>query len=335
MEQKTHISNVLESNDCKDQYDTQVKRILSDKTVLAWILKYTTSEFNEYPIPLIKQCIEGTPEVGTHRVFPSLAPEAITGIDTVDKVPGEGQVTYDIRFCVNTPARERIKMIINVEGQKNFHPGYDLVTRGVFYCARMISAQKETEFTKDDYDSIKKVYSIWICMNVPEYAEHTITSYKMGQYPIYGMLKEKFRYDLMELVLVCLGKADSKNKGNSLHGMLDTLLSPDMKPVEKEKILSDEYGIETTAELEGGLRQMCNLSDLVEERGIQKGLALGIERGIEQGIEQGIERGIETGKINTLLSLVRDGLLSAEEAAKRTDMTVEEIQNLLLSRKEE
>ena len=80
---------------------------------------------------------------------------------------------------------------------------------------------------------------------------------------------------------------------------------------------------------------MCNLSDLVEERGIQKGLALGIERGIEQGIEQGIERGIETGKINTLLSLVRDGLLSAEEAAKRTDMTVEEIQNLLLSRKEE
>lgn len=30
------------------------------------------------------------------------------------------------------------------------------------------------------------------------------------------------------------------------------------------------------------LRQMCNLSDLVEERGIQKGLVLGIEQGEEQ-----------------------------------------------------
>ena len=56
---------------------------------------------------------------------------------------------------------------------------------------------------------------------------------------------------------------------------------------------------------------------------------------LEAGWQQGLEQGIETGKINTLLSLVRDGLLSAEEAAKRTDMTVEEIQNLLLSRKEE
>ena len=56
---------------------------------------------------------------------------------------------------------------------------------------------------------------------------------------------------------------------------------------------------------------------------------------LEAGWQQGLEQGKETGKINTLLSLVRDGLLSAEEAAKRTDMTVEEIQNLLLSRKEE
>ena len=28
---------------------------------------------------------------------------------------------------------------------------------------------------------------------------------------------------------------------------------------------------------------MCNLSDLIEERGIEKGIAQGIEQGIEQG----------------------------------------------------
>ena len=56
---------------------------------------------------------------------------------------------------------------------------------------------------------------------------------------------------------------------------------------------------------------------------------------LEAGWQQGLEQGKETGKINTLLSLVRDGLLSAEEAAKRTDMTVDEIQDLLLSWKED
>ena len=29
MKQKTHISNVLEGNDCKDRYDTEVKKILA------------------------------------------------------------------------------------------------------------------------------------------------------------------------------------------------------------------------------------------------------------------------------------------------------------------
>lgn len=33
-------------------------------------------------------------------------------------------------------------MIINVEAQKDFHPGYAVPSRGVFYGARMISAQK-------------------------------------------------------------------------------------------------------------------------------------------------------------------------------------------------
>ena len=252
---------------------------------------------------------EGEPEVGTHRVFPSLAPEAITGLDTVDKVPGEGEVTYDVRFTVLTPTAERIKLIINVESQKKFNPGYDIVTRGIFYCTRMVAAQKETEFTGSDYDSIKKVYSIWISMENPFYAQHTITSYRLSEHPLYGIPPEKKRYDLMELVLVCLGTPEAENKGNELHGLLDTLFSPELAPQEKETILYNDYHIETTVELEGGLREMCNLSDLIEEKGIQ------------QGIEQ--------GRLTTLISLVQDGLLPVEEAAKRAELTVEDFKKLV------
>jgi len=97
----------------------------------------------------------------------------------VDKVPGEGTITYDIRFYAVTPTKNRIKLILNVEAQKEFDTGYDLVTRGIFYCARMISAQKGTEFKKSNYNDLKKVYSIWICMNVSKDLEYTITSYKL------------------------------------------------------------------------------------------------------------------------------------------------------------
>jgi len=150
MKSNTHISNVLEGNDNKDRYDAEVKKILSDKTVLSWILKYTVAEFDGYPVEDIRECIEGEPEVGTHRVYPGHTPEAISGLATEDKVPGEGVVTYDVRFFVITPGKERIKLIVNVEGQKKFHPGYDLVTRSVFYCARMLSAQLDTEFTGEN-----------------------------------------------------------------------------------------------------------------------------------------------------------------------------------------
>lgn len=290
--------------------------------MLSWILKYTTSEFKDYPIELIRTCIEGEPEVGTHRIFPSLAPdiykdkslpEAITGLDTVDKVPGEGEVTYDVRFTVLTPTAERIKLIINVESQKKFNPGYDIVTRGIFYCTRMVAAQKETEFKGSNYDDIKKVYSIWISIENPLYAQHTITSYRLSEHPLYGSLPEKKRYDLMELVLVCLGNSNSENKGNDLHGLLDTLFSAELAPQEKETILYNDYHIETTVEMEGGLREMCNLSDLIEEKGIEKG--------IQQGIEQ--------GRLTTLISLVQDGLLPVEEAAKRAELTVEAFEKLL------
>lgn len=36
--------------------------------------------------------------------------------------------------------------------------------------------------------------------------------------------------------------------------------------------MTDEYGMIMTEELEGRMQKMCNLSELVEERGIKKGI---------------------------------------------------------------
>ena len=45
---------------------------------------------------------------------------------------------------------------------------------------------------------------------------------------------------------------------------------------------------------------------------------------MEKGIAKGREEGIKEGTINVLISLVKDGILSISDAAKRADMSVAE-----------
>ena len=116
----------------------------------------------------------------------------------------------------------------------------------------------------------------------------------------------------MELVLVCLGAQNAENTGNELHGLLDTLFSSELAPQEKETILSNDYHIETTVELEGGLREMCNLSDLIEERGIEKGIEQGIEQGDRLRLMSQIKKKLAKGK-------------SLEQIADELEETVENI----------
>ena len=61
-------------------------------------------------------------------------------------------------------------------------------------------------------------------------------------------------------------------------GSLQTLLMPIFSrviPFEEKKKTIREYGMEISDTEEGKVNLMCNLSDLIEERGIQKGLELG------------------------------------------------------------
>lgn len=176
------------------------------------------------------------------------------------------------------PDTETVGMIINVEAQNKFYENYDLVTRGVFYCARMLSTQIRNEESAEEYKQLKKVYSIWICMHVPKNSEYSITSFRMKKDERYGHMKSisNRRYDLMELVIVCLGSPEGAAKGTELHQLLNTVLSEKLTPQEKQKIMKEEYHIVTTVELEGGLAKMCNLSDYIEEKGIEKGIEQGL-----------------------------------------------------------
>ena len=43
------------------------------------------------------------------------------------------------------------------------------------------------------------------------------------------------------------------------------------------------------------MQTMCNLSENILERGLEKGMQEGLEKGMQEGIEKGMQEGIEKG----------------------------------------
>ena len=183
---------------------------------------------------------------------------------------------YDIRFLATAPSSgQLIQLIIGVEAQNEFDPSYPLIKRAIYYCSRMITAQKGTEFVHSEYQKIKKVVSIWVCMAPPNERKNSITRYHMTEENLVGNVKEPVRnYDLIDVVMLCLGGEDRENYGGVLR-LLDVLLSPKAGEAKKRQVLQQEFDIPMTETLEAEVRKMCNLSQGV--------MALGIEQGIEKG----------------------------------------------------
>ena len=314
MQIKSNIAKVVEEVNYKAQYDAEIKKILSDPQILAWILKYTVREFTDVSIQEIIPCIEGNPEVAEHSVHPGYYVNPIEGeVTEVTELTAQ-RVTYDIRFKVRVPKLGLLGMIINVEAQNKFYESYDLVSRGVFYCARMLSTQIRNEESAVEYDHLQKVYSIWICLDAPLNSEYTITSYHMQREDVFGHMAStaNWRFDLMEMVMVCLGRPEHAADGTQLHQLLTTVLSESLTPQEKIDTMKKNYEIITTVELEGRLAKMCNLSDYIEEKymaiGLERGMERGLQRGMEKGMQQGLQQGMEKGMQQGLQQGLQQGM---------------------------
>lgn len=230
------------------------------------------------PNEIADKYIEGQPQVSAVPVLPDEGGPLISGLDTEDKSLHEGSITYDIRFRAIAPGTgEPIALIINLEAQNDYYPGYPLIKRGIYYCSRMISSQYGREFTGSQYDKIKKVYSIWICMNPPKSRENTITRYRLIEEQLVGEAREPVRnYDLLSIIMLCLGGPDGANYDGVLR-MLDVLLGSEMSEAEKRRILENEYEIPMTQSIEQEVSVMCNLSKGVADRAQTKSLMTSIK----------------------------------------------------------
>ena len=289
MTTESTLAKMISTAGEKAAYDRACKRLLANKIILAWIMKSCLEEYRDCEISEIaSKYIEGEAQISEVAVHPDEEAEfqQITGLNTEDNTINEGTVTYDIRFRAIVPGTgEKISLIINIEAQNDFYPGYPIVKRNLYYCCRLVSSQYGTEFTNSHYEKIKKVYSIFICMNPPNYRKNTINQYSIQEEKVLGLYEENvLNYDMLTALIICLGDADAEEATGILK-LLEVLLSTERSTEEKKKILQEDFNIKMTQELEREVSEMCNLSDGVERKGIAKGIVEGIATSIRKLME--------------------------------------------------
>ena len=293
MEVETQLAKLIQVTNEKAKYDTQVKKLLANEAILAWILKTCTEEFASYSPNEIIKCIEGKPEISEKAVHSdeldaedaaelTSSDKSVEGSNTEDVSIKEHTIYYDVRVNASAPGNgQPIQLIINVEAQLDTAPGYPIEKRAIYYCCRLISAQYGTVFNHSEYGKIRKVYSIWFCPNSAKKRENTIKKISLEESSMYGELESrKSDTDLLQAIIVNLGDPDQPVDSRILR-LMNVLLSNKKDVQTKQKVMQDEFHIAMTMELESEVSELCNLSQGIYNEGINVGLDKGIEGAVE------------------------------------------------------
>lgn len=271
----TEIANAVNAAGDKAQYDTHVKRLLAQKSILAHILVKTVDEFKGMKPEDVVKYIEGEPSISVVPVEPGLsnmektdaAGQRIVGLNTENAEINEGLVRFDIIFYVRMK-NGLSQIIVNIEAQKDEPTEYKILNRAIFYVSRLISSQKERDFVNTNYDDIKQVFSIWICMNMDD---NSLSHIHLTKDELLKPCNWKGNLDLLNIVLIGItNEIPEHDEKYEMHRLIGALLSSELKEQEKLDIIEHEYNIPISQEFREDVRIMCNLSTGIEEKATEK-----------------------------------------------------------------
>ena len=190
------------------------------------------------------------------------------------------------------------QIIINVEAQKDEPTGYEILNRAIFYVSRLISSQKERDFENSSYDDIKRVYSIWVCMNMEE---SSMSHVHLTKEDLIGSYEWKGNLDLLNIIMLGLAKnLPEHDETYELHRLLGALLSQELTIDEKLNIIGNEYDIPIEENFRKDVSVMCNLS---------------------QGI-------VDDAKAEIILNMFKKGY-TLEQIADVTEKSISEIEKIV------
>ena len=241
----------------------------------------TVDEFKGMKPEDVVKYIEGEPSISVVPVEPGLANmektdaagQRIVGLNTENAEINEGLVRFDIIFYVRMPSIVGRKnglsqIIVNIEAQKDEPTEYKILNRAIFYVSRLISSQKERDFVNTNYDDIKQVFSIWICMNMDD---NSLSHIHLTKDELLKPCNWKGNLDLLNIVLIGITNGiPEHDEKYEMHRLIGALLSSELKEQEKLDIIEHEYNIPTSQEFREDVRIMCNLSTGIEERATER-----------------------------------------------------------------
>jgi hypothetical protein len=144
------------------------------------------------------------------------------------------------------------QVIINLEVQKDDPTKYKIINRATFYVCRLVSSQKERDFKGQNYDDIKQVFSIWICLNMKE---NSMMHYHMTKDAIVGNETWKGNEEIINIVMLGIAKElPEHTEEYELHRLIGALLSQELTEGEKLNIIENEYDIPVNSDIREGLQ---------------------------------------------------------------------------------
>ena len=303
----TDIKMSVKATDTKAQYDNKAKQLLGHKIILAYILVNTVAEFKGMKPADVVQYIEGEPYIGSVPVD-----AGVTNIENQDKVVGlntenseinEGMIRFDIIFYVRM--KEGLtQIIINIEAQKEEPGEYKILNRAIFYICRIVSSQKGRDFVNSEYDNMKRVYSIWICMNMKE---HSLSHIHLKEEQIIGSHKWKGDLNLLNIIMIGIAKnLPEKEEKYELHRLLSALLSSSLEAEEKLDIIEKEYDIPIEDDIREEVEEMCNLSQGIKEKAFEGGYTEGKQNGYAEAVCLMYESGLSIEQIAGIIKMSAD-----------------------------
>lgn len=172
-------------------------------------------------------------------------------------------IRFDIIFYVRMKDG-LAQVIINIEIQKDEPTQYFLLNRAIFYVSRMVSSQKGRDFVHQNYNDMKRVFSIWLCLNMDS---HSMCHIHLTRDDLINHHNWKGNLDLLNIIFLGIGEdLPPQEEQYQLHRLIAALLSNQLPAAEKLKIIHNEYHIPLSQPLTEGVNMMCNLGEGIEER---------------------------------------------------------------------
>ena len=192
-------------------------------------------------------------------------------------------MNFDIVFYVHRKCG-LTKVILNIEPQKDEPSKYPILNSGIFYVSRLISSQKYRDFKGQEYGDICEVYSVWICMNMPE---NILCHIHLTQDDLVGEHKWAGELDLINLVMI--GVSNDLAEPDETHELLrflGTLFSKGLTSEERISIMEKEYDIPSQV-LGEEVETMCNLGEGIWEDAIAEGREANLLEQISKKLAKG------------------------------------------------